>query len=136
MTIVPRPGTRATIIWSALVVLLLALAGPLGAATTDAVIPGASAAATQHHAATPAGDRVVAATSDCPAHGAQHEAEMLGVLCLSAPLVNGVAAIVPGAWTHRGLSPAPAAGDSQWMRAHSLAHTAGHDPVLRGISRT
>ncbi|WP_157237245.1 hypothetical protein [Promicromonospora sukumoe] len=142
MTTMPRPGTRATVVWSALVALLFVLAGPLGVATAaesgaaTPAGPAPSAATAQQHVASSAVERVVPVTDDCPAHGAQHETQALGVLCLSASMAGGVATVVPDAWTYRVEPAALAAGGNQWLRTRALAHTAGHDPVLRGISRT
>ncbi|WP_285102925.1 hypothetical protein [Promicromonospora sp. MEB111] len=145
MTLSPRPGSSATAPRSALVVLLLALAGLLGVTTLGVTTASAApaAAVVQHHVDVPdhdasegtARDRVVPAADDCPAHGSRHGAEALGLLSLRAPLGAGTEpAVCPP--SYRVTAPAPITAGNRAARAHTLAHALGHDPLLWGISRT
>ncbi|MFI2362826.1 hypothetical protein [Promicromonospora sp. NPDC019610] len=149
MTLSPRPAPSATAPRSALVVLLLALAGLLGVTTlgttTATAAPASPVAVVQHHvdvldrdAADPGEgkirDRVVPVADDCPAHGAQH-GETLGLLSLRAPVGTGTEpAVCPP--SYRVAAPAPVTAGSRAARAHTRAHALGHDPLLWGISRT
>lgn len=138
MTTSARPRTSATVLRYVLVVLLLALAGVLAVPGADPTASGtgAASAAAEHHVTAPVADRIGAATGRHADHGTPHGAEALGLLCLCALLVTGIVLAGRGPATYRVALRAVTMVRGRWMSTRTYPHTARHDPVLLGISRT
>ncbi|PUB32096.1 hypothetical protein C8K30_101616 [Promicromonospora sp. AC04] len=116
----------------ALVVLLLALGVLLGTTVPGHATDGPVASMTEHHATAAADDRIIAAVTDHPGHGA----EAIGLLCLCALLVTGIVLATRGAATYRVGPPAMALAGDRPAGARTLVRALPRDPVLWGVSRT